>query len=54
MNNDNWDEFPAEELKKVASALIYLKRNFGTEVGNPEPYKEPNGQTQDASGTKKD
>jgi hypothetical protein len=35
MSEKDWDDFPKEELLGIAPALIYLKRAFGTEVGNP-------------------
>lgn len=41
MSENDWDDIPKEELLKVAPALIYLKKTFGTEVGNPIPSKPP-------------
>ena len=46
MSEKDWDDIPVEELKSVAPALIYLKRTFGTEVGNPSVKKEENGAAQ--------
>jgi hypothetical protein len=35
MSEKDWDDIPVEELKSVATSLVYLKRAFGTDVGHP-------------------
>lgn len=39
MSENDWDDISNEELKRVAPALLYLHRNFGTSVGSPDNSK---------------
>jgi hypothetical protein len=47
MPEKDWDDISKEELIAVAPSLLYLKRTFGTSVGNPEPAKPPSAEVAD-------
>jgi hypothetical protein len=38
----DWDNYEREELLGVAPSLLYLKRTFGTSIGDPDNSKPSN------------